>query len=100
MASLPVSEIVLELSFIIFSVGKKNFHLAVLDTPTIETALNNFIWITEQNAYALRFTVTPLSFEDRAVCELANTDSVPLVIFEITFVFLAIWIDKLTDTVL
>ena len=44
--------------------------------------------------------ITPLAFIDRAVGELADTDSVPFVVLEIALIFLAVLVDQLTHTVL
>ena len=99
MAPLTVAEIVLELSFVVLPVRKQDLDLAVCNPPALKAALNNFIWVTEQDAYALRFAITPLSLENCAVGELADAYAVSLIILEVALVFLAIRVNDLTHTV-
>jgi len=90
MASLTVAKIVLKLSFVVFPVGKQYLYLAVRNSPAIKAALYNFIWVTIQDSYALRFAFTPFPFKNCSVCELTDAYAMPLIILEVSLVFLAI----------
>ena len=87
------------MSFVVLTVGKQDLDLAVCNPPALKAAFNNFIWVTEQDAYALRFAVTPLSLENCTVGELADAYAVSLIILEVALVFLAIRVNDLTHTV-
>lgn len=83
------SLVVLHVTFVKLSISEENLDDAVLEAPAIESSFDDFVWQTEEDTLALGATLTPFTFVNGTVSELAYARAVPQIIFPVTFVDIA-----------
>ena len=98
--SLALSHVLLHAALVKFASAEKNLHIAVLDAPTIETALKNLVRVAEKDALTLRAALAPLTLIDRTIFELTDAGAVPEVILPVSLEDVPVGHDHLTLSVL
>lgn len=92
-----VPQPILEVSFVELPVLHQYLDLAVHNPIAVKSRLNDFVRQSEQDAVALRLIISPLATVDGArQPKLTNASAIAQPILKVAFVYVSIWVDKLS----
>jgi len=95
-----VSGVVLEVSYVVLSVGKQNVNMAVCKLPVFEAAIHDLILWREEQTETMRAILSPRTLVDAAVWKFAETGSFPLSVLKVALVDFPIREDELALPIL
>ena len=84
-----LSRVIFHVAFVELPVGEEDFDDAILQFPAIKTSFNDLIWRAEEDALTLRFSLTPLTLVNGAICELTDSRPVSMTILPVSLVNVA-----------
>ena len=92
--------ILLEVSRVELTIAEQYLYLTISNLPSLETALNEFIRITEKDSLSMWMAIPPLTLVNCTISKFAESCSVAEVIFEVTFEDVSVWHHILTLSML